>query len=313
MIYTIVGLQSLLIKENINKIKEKYNFNQEDITQYSLLDTKIDDVLIDCLSLSMFNDKKLIIVNDAYIFTGTIKKGGLEHDISELEKYLNFDNQDCILIFIVESEKLDERKKIVKLLKSKSKLIEVNSINLVNVVKEQLKDYKIENNLVNYLINRTNNNLEILFNEIEKLKIYKDENLLITKDDIDNIVTKMVSVDFFKFIENIILKNKLEAMETYYELMKLNEEPIKIIVMLSNQIRLMYQVKYFMSQGYSEKDIAIELGAHPYSIKLANIKSKKYTNNELLNNLNKLANLDIEIKSGKINKELALELFIINL
>jgi DNA polymerase-3 subunit delta len=83
--------------------------------------------------------------------------------------------------------------------------------------------------------------------------------------------------------------------------------------MIANQIRIMYQTKELYKRGYTEKDIASNLDIHPYRIKLALEKSREYESSKLLNYLNELADLDINIKSGLIDKKLGLELFILQL
>ena len=59
----------------------------------------------------------------------------------------------------------------------------------------------------------------------------------------------------------------------YKELLKIGEEPIKIIVLLANQFRLMYQSKLLTSKGYSEDDIASLLHVKRYPVHLAIQKS----------------------------------------
>ena len=100
-------------------------------------------------------------------------------------------------------------------------------------------------------------------------------------------------------------------MEMYSEMINQNEEPIKIIVMLANQFRIMYQVKELVKIGYSEKEIATKLKLHPYRVKLANQNSRKFKSDTLIKYLKKLSDIDYNIKSGKIDKYLALELFIL--
>ena len=117
----------------------------------------------------------------------------------------------------------------------------------------------------------------------------------------------------FKLIDDIVTKNKEEAMEIYEEMLKHNEEPIKIIIMLSNQFRLMFQSKKLIKKGYSEKEIAKKLNVHPYPVKLALQKSRNYDESRLLFLLSELADLDFQIKSGEIEKRLGLELFILSL
>ena len=75
----------------------------------------------------------------------------------------------------------------------------------------------------------------------------------------------------------------------------------------------MYQSKLLTSKGYSEDDIASLLHAKRYPVHLAIQKSYHYNKEVLIDNLEQLADLDIKIKSGEIDKNLALELFLLRL
>ena len=73
----------------------------------------------------------------------------------------------------------------------------------------------------------------------------------------------------------------------------------------------MYQVKQLYLNGYTENDIAKILNIHPYRVKLASQNSRKYDSDILIDYLKQLSDLDINIKTGKIDKNLGLELFIL--
>ena len=75
----------------------------------------------------------------------------------------------------------------------------------------------------------------------------------------------------------------------------------------------MYQVKELYKKGYTEKDIINNLGIHPYRIKLALEKGRNMRVGSYLIVLNELADLNIDIKSGLIDKKIGLELFILKL
>ena len=81
--------------------------------------------------------------------------------------------------------------------------------------------------------------------------------------------------------------------------------------MLSNQFRLMYQVKKLSLNRCSVLDMMKILNQKKYTIEKALEKSRKYSENIILKKLYELANLDLQIKTGKINKNIALELFIL--
>ena len=174
-----------------------------------------------------------------------------------------------------------------------------------------LKDYNIDYKTIKLFIDRVGNNPLIIRSEINKIKIYKGNDKNITDEDIINLTTKLIEIEIFKLIDYIVRKNKEKALELYYEMLKMNEEPIKIIVILANQFRIMYQSKELLKKGYSEKDIASILKIHPYRVKLAIQNSRNYTSETLLKHLNDLADIDVGIKTGTLNKDLALELFIL--
>lgn len=312
--YLYYGLEQFLIDKEIEILKKQNNIEDIDVIKYDLENTKIENVLEDALSISLFGNKKLIIVENAYIFTGTINKKLIEQNIDILKEYINNGSFNNIIVFTIIKEKIDERKNIVKLIKEKGVVKDFNISNNINkYVLDMFKDYKISNNNVNLLINRVGNNLEILNQEIEKIKTYKDSDLNINEDDIKNLTSKNIDTDFFNLIENIVIKNKEKALESYFEIIKYGEEPIKIIVVLANKFRLIYQALNLYKKGYSSKDISTILGSNYYAIKKCLENSRNYDNKTLLNCILKLANLDIDIKSGKIDKNLGLELFIMTL
>lgn len=314
MIYLFYGIEDYLIQKEIDSIKQKNNIEEISISRYDLTNTNIEKIIEDCEMNSMFTDKKVIIVNNSYIFTGQSKKGQIEQNLEALEKYLNNPNIDTLLIFISDSEKLDERKKIVKLIKQKGIVKEFNTTtNINNIVKSFFNDYKISDSSITKLINRVGNNLPLLEEEAEKLKLYKDDIKEINDEDILKITNKNVDLDIFKLIDNIIMKNKKVATETYNEMIKYGEEPIKILIMIASQIRLMYQTKLLYKKGYTEKDSASLLGIHPYRVKLATEKGRKYTESDLLMYLDNLADLDSKIKQSNVDKKMAIELFILKI
>lgn len=305
MVYLLYGTKDFQINEEIKKITKKQD--QMNISKYDLNNTPLKLIIDDAQTVSMFEDKKTVIVDNANMFTGTTSK-----DSDIIENYLNHINENTILILIVHNEKLDTRKKITKLIKKIGIVKEFNDeTNPAVIVKKLLKDYNINDKTINLFIDRVGNNPLIIQNEINKIKIYKGNNKTISDEDILNLTTKIIDIDIFKLIDYIIKKNKNKALELYHEMIKMNEEPIKIIVILANQFRIMYQSKELLKKGYSEKDIASILKIHPYRVKLAIQNSRNYPSEVLLKHLNNLADIDIGIKTGKLNKNLALELFML--
>lgn len=312
MVYLLYGLEKYLIDKEIKNITVKNDIDSINVNSYDLNIETLNNIIDDSQTISMFSEKKAIIVHNSYIFT--TKKNSIEQDTTILEEYLENINPNTILIFVLYEEKLDERKKIVKSIKKYGTVKSFSTdTNINSLVKDLFKDYQINNSTINLLIDRVGNNLAVLSQEVDKIITYKNDDKNITDSDIILLTNKSFDIDIFALIESIIQKDKKKALNIYYEMLKYNEEPIKIIVMLANQFRIIYQSKEMYKKGYTESDIASQLGIHPYRIKLALNNSKEYSSENLLNYLKKLSDLDTGIKTGNINKEIGLELFIINL
>lgn len=305
MVYLLYGTKTFQIEEEIKKLSK--NVDDMNISKYDLNSDMLSLAIEDAKTMSLFGDKKIVIVDNANVFTASSSK-----DSDLVENYLNNQNQSTTLIFIVNNDKIDKRKKITKLLEKTGQIKEFNDeLDSTTLVRRLFKGYNIDYQTINLFINRVGNNPLIINSEINKIKIYKGNDKNITKEDIINLTTKLIEIDIFKLIDYIVKKDKEKALELYYEMLKMNEEPIKIVVILANQFRIMYQSKELLKKGYSEKDIASILKIHPYRVKLAIQNSRTYSSETLLKHLLDLANIDEGIKTGTLNKDLALELFIL--
>lgn len=126
-------------------------------------------------------------------------------------------------------------------------------------------------------------------------------------------VTKYEEDNIFKLVDAVIQKNKKLIFNTYKKLVSDKEEPAVIISLLANNIMLILECSILLNEGMSSKDIASKLKEHPYRVSLAINNSYKVKKEELIDNLNKLAELDYQIKTGEVDKFKGLEAYFINL
>lgn len=312
--YLLYGLEKYLIDEEIKKIITSNQVESININKYNLEETSLENILDDASTISLFQNNKVIIVENSYIFAAPGGKKTPEQNIEQLIKYLEHYNPDTILIFTLNKEKIDTRKKIVSMFKQNGVIKEFNTIlNINEWVSNQIKPYSISREDIQFLINRVGSNLNLLTKEIEKLKTYKSGGTTITSEDIEQLTHKNIDLDIFKLIDSILSSQKKESLECLEEMIKYGEEPIAIIIILANQFRIMYQAKSLLKKGYSEREIANILEVHEFRIKKALEKGRKYDNQKILMKLEELADLDYQIKSGQIDKNIGLELFILNM
>lgn len=308
--YLIYGNDYGLIKREIDKIISGIT----DVVKYDLLVSNVSEVIEEASCMSLFGDKKVVIGENALFLTGA--NTSVNHDIDYLTSYVNAENHDNIVILTVVQDKLDERKKIVKLLKKNVTVIHKETIDEKDlpkfVIKEFLNNgYKIDYKTASYFVDYVGKNVDILLSEINKMIIYKDTDKEIFIEDILNISSKGFNDNVFDLSDAIMKKDFKKIFSCYNDLMILKEEPIKIIALLASQFTLVYQSKLLSKEGFMSKDIASTLKVHPYRVKLA--LETNYPDFELKDILKKLHNLDYEIKTGKVDKIVGLENFLLHL
>lgn len=306
MVEVLYGTESFLINEYLEKIKGERQI--ENIIKYNLEETTLIDIIEDALYIDLFNNDKMIIVYNSYFLND------LSMDTTILEDYFNHKNEKTLLFFISDKEKLDERKKIVKLFKKENKIKQFNKLEektLEEKIKEKLKsqNFEIDFLALKELINRCKNNYQDILNEINKLILYKDNEKNITIEDVKKVVSKPLEDNIFKLLGAITENNKKQIFDIYEDILNTGEDPIKILVMVANEFRLIYEVK--IMNNLNEQELSNIMKIHPYRIKKAKEKTYSYTKEKLEIILNKLSDLDYNIKSGNVDKYAGLELFLI--
>ena len=266
--YLIYGNDYSLIKKEINKITSGI----KDIVKYDLSFNKIDELLDDASCISMFEDKKVLIGENALFLTSI--KENINHNFDYLTKYIKDSNNHNIVILTVISDKIDERKKIVKDIKKYCKVIYKSLIqekDMPNFVINEFKEnnYKIDYKTSVYFVNYVGKNIDILSSEINKMIIYKENNYIITKDDINEISSRGLNDNVFDFTNAIMNKDLNKMYECLNDLLIIGEDPIKIISLLANQFLFIYQVKLLDQNGKNQNDIKEILKVHPYRIQHA--------------------------------------------
>ena len=308
--YLIYGESFRLIEEEIKKIiKEETNIVTLDLNLVSL-----EDVLIEATYVSMFEEKKILIVKNADFF------GSGKESEENIEKFLQYVNNPVPLTTIIFTsyDKIDLRKKVTKNFKEKYKIISVSNItfdDLTIKIRNYVKKngFKISTETIQFIMNCCQNNFDLIYNELNKLFLYYSEPQEIIFEDAKNIVSRSLLDNNFKFVEVVIEKNMLKSLKILDDLYAIKVDPIALLMLLAREYRLMYSVNILMSEGYRKNVVAKELGLQEWQVDKILKNVSKYYNDELSYYLKRLSILDFEIKSGKADKFLVLKTFLLEL
>ncbi|MGM7721055.1 DNA polymerase III subunit delta [Metabacillus sp. Hm71] len=320
-IYLLIGKEAFLMQETVQLIvnaallEEEKDFN---FSVYDLEETAIDLAIEDAETLPFMGEKRVVIMKNPGFLTSEKKKEKIEQQIDHLEKYLQSPAPYTILIIQAPYEKLDERKKITKQLKKQSLLIEMKPLSEQESIKWTLgiaekEGVDLSQEALNELMILTAGDLMIMHQELIKLSTYVGEAGSITPEIVKRLVSRSLEQNIFDLIDHVIHRRSKEALQIFYDLLKNNEEPLKILSLLVNQFRLILQVKELANAGYGQQQISTIVKVHPFRVKLAQQQARLFKAEELAHILMELAEADFEMKTGRKDKQLVLELFLLKL
>ncbi|WLR44003.1 DNA polymerase III subunit delta [Bacillus carboniphilus] len=313
--YLLLGEDTYLIEETIKKLINNILTEEEkelNISVYDLEVQNIEEAIDEAEILPFLGEKKIVIAKNPLFLTA--QKGKIEHNIDALESYIKNIAPFTVFIVVAPYSKLDERKKITKLIKKHAEVVDTNQFQeddkriWIKQFFEQAQ-LEIDEDALDQLLFLTGGHLMAIQREMEKLRLFLDEGGVISKDVVMMLVPRTLEHNIFELIDKVVKKQASAALQIFFDLLKNNEEPIKILALLVSQFRLIYQVKELMKQGYGQNQVAGQLKVHPYRVKLAYQQGQTFKEQDLEKILYDLAEADYEMKTGKRDKQLILELF----
>ena len=310
--YYIENIDDLVIDKKIDELINKLNFNDIDKTTYDLENTPLYNALEDLDTYNFLQDRKIIIIRGLDKISISKQEYDINSDLEHLYKYISNPNKDNLLI--IRTNNLNKKTNIYKNLTKLCETIKTE-IDSKEYIKEKLNGYILNTGVIRLLDEYCNNNISKIDNECNKLINYKINDKIITKDDIEELVTKELgdSSDLtFSLIRSIGQKNIKNALKEFNDLKEYDPSILGLISLLESQLRLMYQVKIL--EKLKDEDIASKLNIKSsYRITKTKELTRLYTKDEIGKIINKLEQIDIKMKSTDLDNIGLLEDFIIEI
>ena len=313
MNYILYGELYPMIRKHLNKLLKERLGEVDDfnVTKIDLDESSLDEVAYEASSLPLGYEKKAVVVDGCLFLTKDVEKA----DEDKVLEILKNSQDDIDLFFILRSEKIDNKGKIFNCVKENGQVFE-----FLNISKEDWpiyirkyfknKNVEITSEAITELSNRVDGDLTRFMNEADKLCLYKNS---ITLADVTLMVSKPLEDDAFQMSNALFRGENGVAISIYRDLKLLGQKFVDALIpMLASQFRFISEVCFLDARGLEKEDIASELGVSPVRVKIALKNSRNISRKQIANALDKLYNLDLQIKSGQIDRSYGLELFLIN-
>lgn len=317
--YLVLGTEKFLQDQVRTEILKKIKIDGEDdlnFLSFDMENSSIDEVFAEAETLPFFGDQRLVFVENPYFLTGEKGTNSIDQNTDLLVNYLKEPLETTVLVIFAPYEKLDERKKVTKQLKKTAITIDVKQLDekavrqyLLNTLENS--EIKMDRQAIDLFLRLTDLDLSKMMRELQKILLYGQEQEVITVKEIEQLVPKTLEHNLFDMTQYILSGRTEQALRLFQDLVTQSEETIKINAILLSQIRLFLQTKFLVKIGYQQANIAETLKIHPYRVKLAMQEVRKFDEQTLRRLFDELVEMDYEIKSGKIEKELSFQLFVL--
>lgn len=307
-VYLIYGEERYMCRLYLSKLLQALECSDDSMnyTKFEGKQSSEDAIIEICETLPFFADRRVVLIEDTGLLREKSEK--LADYFKELPEYLT--------VIFAEKE-VDKRGRLYKAVAKYDRVEEFKLLeekDIINWVLVELKKSgkKIKKSTLELFLNGTGEDLNFISCELEKLIAYTGEREEITADDISQVCSVRIDNKIFDMISDMAAGKRSDALKNYYDLILLKESPMKMLVLMERQFRQLLCIKQLSLKGQGERLIADNLKLHPFAVKKNMPLARKYSESELEEMLEKLVSSEEDIKSGRINERLAVELMLIS-
>ena len=308
MLIFLYGPDTYRSRQKLNEIIENYKKAHKkglNLKYFEEKDLDFGEIQNEIQQTSIIAGNKMLILEDTF------------SNVDFKEKFLknskNFISSKDLILFYEERE-ISGTNSLLKLLKKSGKFQEFKLLegqNLKNWIKKEFNSCgaKTESLVIEKLINFLGNDSWQLSNEIKKLATYKKNKIIQTRD-VELLVKPKIDVDIFKTIDAIAEKNKKQALSLLHKHLEKGDSPLYLLSMINFQFRNLIQIKSLVEKNCTYQNIQKSTKLHPYVVKKSLWQARSFSFPELKKIYQKIFKADINIKTGRIDPETALDLLI---
>ena len=155
----------------------------------------------------------------------------------------------------------------------------------------------------------TGDDLRAADNEIHKLATYVGGLRPIDVDDVALLTAYVPEANIFEMVDALVQGDGRGALARLHRLMD-KDDPLSLLGMIVRQFRLLLMAKAYLEAGNRPDGLAEALDVHPYAASKLPAQAANFSMAQLERIYRRLLDYDVEIKTGRIKPDLALDLLV---
>lgn len=316
LIYLFTGTSEIFIKNRMKRIIQSFNKYEYTIIKYDMETTSLSTVLSDAITVPFLEELKIIILKNPKFLTKSATS--TKDEIKAMLKYLKNPCDSTLLIIDATNTVINQSNEIYKMLKNVARIIDYPDPEEIELKGWIVRSFDangidIKDDALTLLLEYIGDDQARLSQEIDKLSSYVGKGGTIRKEDIKLLVPKNINNEIYLLIKAIINHDLALTNQIYDNLITHTKDSLTIFSLISNKFKELLSTYRLLKYGYSQSDIAkfynVSTGKAYYIVQ----EARAFKLSDLEFYIDKLAELDYQIKSGKLDKTIGLELLLLKL
>lgn len=305
-VYLLYGEEAYLKKQYKDKLKHAM-VPEGDTMNFSAFEGKSinpKEIIDLAETLPFFADRRVILIENSGFFKNACE---------ELAEYLPQVAPATHFIFV--EDEVDKRSKMYKAAKASGRIVEFlpqTEELLTRWILGRLKreGKNITGSVMQLFLTKTGTDMGNIDRELEKLLCYTLDRDVITAEDVEAVVTEQTTNKIFEMVNAVAEHNKRRALDLYYDLLTLKEPPMRIMFLISRQFQILFHIRDMAAKGLDQQTMAKKAGIPPFAVRKNVSQAKGFTMEQLKQALRDGAELEEAVKTGRMDDQMAVELFL---
>lgn len=309
MIIFLYGLDTYRSRKKLNEIIEHYKKIHRSGLNLKFLDLKeksFENLKEEIQTIPMLAEKKLLIFRNA-----SLNKNFKKEFLKNIKKFA--DSKEIFLFYEEKELLFDDFFESLKKFGKSQEFKPLEEWQLRTWLKKEFQKLKVEveEKAIDKLVEFVGSDLWRMENEIKKIIDYKKgSDLKIKVEDIEILVKPKIETDIFKTIDAIASKDKKKALKLLKTHLEKGEKVPYLLSMIRYQFRNLLMIKDLVERKTPFYTLPQKTQLNPFVVKKSFELVKKFEISELKKIYRRIFQIELSIKTGKIEPEVALDLLI---
>ncbi len=306
-VYLLYGEERYLIRQYRDKLRKAIIDPNDtmNIASYEGADIDVKDLIIAADTMPFFAERRLILVQDSKLF---------KKNTDVLAEY--FENIPETTYFVFVEDEVEEKTKIFKAANKVGTTVKFATPKedilrkwIIGRIAKEGKD--ITQAAYQSFIEKTGTDMENIERELEKLVCYTMDKKAIEAADVEAVTTEQISSKIYELVNVISCHQQKQALDMFYDLLSQKEKPSRILYSLTKHFDTLLTIKIMSSQGFNTREMEDRTGLKDWMIRKYQGQTRAFSIEVLKKAVQDGVEYETAIKTGHMEEQLAVELFII--